>query len=143
MGDLYSTNYVDTFIRVSEDCPVAAATEPPARATPSVAELTFRMISEHPYEYTSDDVVFGVWADRRNVPAVERSAVRSEFFSKGQPCLRASDLGKRYGWGAHSDADSKVAIYAMETPEYSRLADGNDLDGKPVDVRRAMRSSRR
>ncbi len=27
------------------------------------------------------------------------------FFSKGQPCLRASDLGKKYGWGIHSDSE--------------------------------------
>jgi Family of unknown function (DUF6157) len=143
MAAEHSTNYVDTFIEVAEDCPVEAATEPPSRATPSVAELTYRMIAEHPYEHTSDDVVFTVWADRHDLPPGERQDARAAFFAKGQPCLRASDLGKRYGWGIHADAGSRVALYAVESPDYATLAGGEGLDGEPLTVKKAMRSTRR
>lgn len=139
---MHSTNYVNTFIQVAEDCPAASATVPPQRATPSVAELTFRMIAEAPYRHTSDDVIFTVWADRRGVPEASRAAARQEFFAKGQPCLRASDLGRRYGWGIHNDADGRVALIPVGSTEYARLAAGHAPDGTPVTVTRAMRSSR-
>jgi len=140
---MHSTNYYDTFIQVAEDTSASGASAPPARATPSVAELTFEMISEHPYEYTSDDVIFTVWADRRGLSEQVREAARAEFFSKGQPCLRSSDLGKRYGWGVHSDATGKVAIYGLGSEDYNALSRGMALDGTPVTVTRAMRSSRK
>lgn len=140
---VHSTNYVSTFIQVAEDCPVPSATPPPERAAPSVAELTFRMISEAPFRHTSDDVVFGVWAERRGVAEADRAEARRAFFAKGQPCLRSSDLGKRYGWGVRSDGEGRVALVPLGSPEYEELAAGTAPDGSPVTVTRAMRSSRR
>ena len=140
---MHTTNYFDTFIAVAPDTAATAATEPPQRPTPSVAELTYRMIAEHPYGFTSDDVIFGVWADRRGIAEDERESARAEFFAKGQPCLRSSDLGKRYGWGVHSDAEGRVAIYGIESPEYAAFATGTSpIDGTEVTVRPAMRSKR-
>jgi hypothetical protein len=141
-ASMHSTNYQDTFIQVAEDCPAASATVPPARPTPSVAERTFRMIADAPYRHTSDDVIFTVWADRNDVPEADRPAARAEFFAKGQPCLRSSDLGKRYGWGIHADAQGRVALVPVGSAEYTRLAGGHAPDGKPVTVTRAMRSRR-
>jgi hypothetical protein len=135
---MHTTNYFDTFIAVAPDTAATAATEPPQRPTPSIAELTYRMIAEHPYGFTSDDVIFGVWADRRGIAEDERESARAEFFAKGQPCLRSSDLGKRYGWGVHADAEGRVAVVPMDSDEYARLASGEG----GVSVTRAMRSSR-
>ena len=135
---MHTTNYFDTFIAVAPDTAATAATEPPQRPTPSVAELTYRMIAENPYGFTSDDVIFGVWADRRGIPEDERESARAEFFAKGQPCLRSSDLGKRYGWGVHADADGRVAVVPMDSDEYARLTSGEG----GVTVTRAMRSKR-
>ena len=135
---MHTTNYFDTFIAVAPDTAATAATEPPQRPTPSVAELTYRMIAEHPYGFTSDDVIFGVWADRRGIAEDERELARAEFFAKGQPCLRSSDLGKRYGWGVHADAEGRVAVVPMDSDEYARLASGEG----GVSVTRAMRASR-
>jgi len=129
MAPPHTTNYVDAFIAVAADCPVEEGVVPPSRATPSIAELTYRMIAEHPYEHTSDDVVFTVWADRRAIAEADRAEARARFFAKGQPCLRASDLAKRYGWGIHADGSSKVALYAVGTPDYARLAAGQGPDG--------------
>ena len=142
MDRLHSTNYFDTFIAVAPDSTADGPTVPPSRAEPSVVERTFGMISEQPYRHTSDDVIFTVWADRRGIPESDRDAARAEFFSKGQPCLRSSDLGKRYGWGVHADAEGRVALVGLGSPEYETLAAGTTSTGGPVTVTRAMRSKR-
>ena len=142
MDRQHSTNYFDTFIAVAPDSTADGATVPPTRPEPSVAERTFTMISEHPYRYTSDEVIFTVWADRRGIPESDRDAARAVFFSKGQPCLRSSDLGKRYGWGVHSDADGRVALVALGSAEYDAFAAGATPSGEHVTVTQAMRSKR-
>lgn len=134
-----TTNYFDTFISVAPDSEAAQGTVPPARKTPSVAALTYDKVMKSPYKYSSDDVLFGVFADRKELKGAERKAARTAYFSKGQPCFRASPLPKQYGWGVHSDAEGKVALYGVESAEYKRLASG---DGVEV-VKPAMRSRRK
>jgi len=135
----HTTNYTDTFILVAEDCPVSAAEVPPLKGTEkTVAALQFEMIEQHPYEYTSDDVIFGVYARRNDIRDTELNSEREKFFSKGQPCLRSSPLGKRYGWGVHSNAEGKVAVYPVESEEYKRLA-----SDKKLKITRAMNSARK
>ncbi|MDX2285738.1 MAG: DUF6157 family protein [Bacteroidia bacterium] len=135
---MHTTNYRSTFIRIADDCPVQQAEVPPSQpASPSVAALQFQMLWDHPYAYTSDEVLFGVWAQRQGIPAAELEAARAQFFSKGQPCFRSSPLTKRYGWGVHSDAEGRVAIYAAESEAYRRLAEDPAL----AQVK-AMRSKR-
>lgn len=139
----HTTCYLDTFITVAPDLRAQTVTEPPTAANPSVAARTYAMIAGAPYGYTSDDVIFAVWADRQGVPDDERAGAREAFFSKAQACLRSSDLGKRYGWGVHSDAQGRVALYPLGSPEYESFAAGiSPLDGSPVTVLAAMRSSR-
>jgi hypothetical protein len=132
-----STNYSNTLIDVAPDCPVDGPQEPPERpGTPTVAELQYRMLAEHPYELTSDDLLFAVHAARAGVPADEDE--RARFFAKPQACLRSSPLGKRYGWATHHDAEGRVALVGRGTPEYERLRADPSLEHRP-----AMRSSRR
>ena len=140
---MHTTNYFDTFIAVAEDTAAASAAVPPERATPSVAELTFRTIAENPYAHTSDDVIFGVWAQRQGIAEADLAESRAQFFSKGQPCLRSSDLGKRYGWGVHADSEGRVALVPLGSPEYAQLSSGVGPAGETITVTRAMRSSRR
>jgi hypothetical protein len=139
-----SVDYQDTFIAVAPDCAAAAGTVPqPKAGRPTVASATFAMIAENPYAYRSSDVIFTVWADRRDIPAADRRQAWAEFYAKGQPCLRGSDLGKRYGWGIHADDDGRLAVYAVGSREYEAFAAGRSpLDGKEVTVRPAMRSKR-
>ena len=125
-------DYIDTFIAVAEDSEATRGTVPPSTAGgPSVAARAFQMIAEHPYRFTSGDVIFTVFADRRAIPAQDRSAARQEFYSRGQPCLRSSDLGKRYGWGIHADGEGRIALVGVETPEYAEFlsASGAALRG--------------
>jgi hypothetical protein len=134
---VHTTNYVTTFLEVAEDCRVAAGTEPPERAGgKSAARMQYERIAGSPYRYTSDEVLFQVHAERSGIPEAETEAERQRFFSKGQPCMRASDLTKRYGWGIHFDGEGRMALYGVESPEYRRLA--NDPALAHV---RAMRNS--
>ncbi len=138
----HTTNYVNTFIAVAPDCTARKGTVPKESEKPSAALQVFRLISEHPYRFTSDDVLFAVYAARTEILQSQRAGARKAFFSKPQACLRASDLGKRYGWGVHSDSEGQVALYGSETTEYAQLASGKDLNGKPITVKHAMRSKR-
>jgi hypothetical protein len=119
---MHTTNYLDTFIDVADDCAAPAAQEPPVKDTPTVAQLHYALIAERPYALTSDDVVFETHVRRAGIADEDRAAAREAFFSKGQPCLRSSPLGKRYGWGIHSDAEGRVALYPRESDDYARLS---------------------
>lgn len=133
-----STNYHDTFIQVAEDCPVAEARVPTAgRATPSVAELQHRILTERPFELTSDELLFHVHLLRQRVPDDQITAERETFFASSRACLRASPLGRRHGWGLHHDAEGRVALVPLGSEEYRRLADDSDLRQL-----KAMRSTR-
>lgn len=133
-----TTNYRATFITVAPDCPIAAAEEPPSGVKPTIASLQYELLRSRPYELTSDDLLFEVHMIRGGHDASERSAERQRFFDRDQPCLRASPLPKRYGWGIHHNADSHVALVGLGSPEYAALAERNDLTQKT-----AMRSSRK
>jgi len=138
-------DYVDTFIAVADDSSTTCGTPPPVNPERlSVAARTYHMIAEHPYEFTSGDVIFSVFADRHGVPEVERAAARVEFYSSSPACLRSSDLGKRYGWGIHADASGRIALFGIDSPEYAEFVSGRRRDdsGAPITLRKAMRSLR-
>src|SRR5215469_14567561 len=101
-------DYFDTFITVAPDCAAKRGTPPPIKeGNPSVAARQYLMLADHPYEFTSGDVIFTVFADRKDIPDADRTAAREEFYSRSQACLRGSDLAKRYGWGIHADAEGR------------------------------------
>jgi hypothetical protein len=139
---MHTTNCFNTFIRVAEDCPAHTGEEPPLRAgKPTVACLQYGMLTKAPYKYTSDDVIFATSAAGRALDAkatkTEKHAAREAFFSRGQACMRASSLGKRFGWGVHADSEGRIAIYAVDSKRYQVLV----RDPKLTQVR-AMRSQR-
>jgi Family of unknown function (DUF6157) len=121
---MHTTNYYNTFIQIAEDCPVTIAEVPPLKGDDkTIAHLQFEMIVDTPYKYTSDDVIFNAYAVKNKITGKTALAeARSIFFSKGQACLRASPLTKRYGWGVHHNADGKIAVYAVDSAEYKKLA---------------------
>jgi len=136
---IHTTNYQNTFIEVAEDCPTTNGEAPQQKGDKkTVANIEFDMISKNPYKYSSDDVLFQVFADKNDLTKSEFSQAKEQFFSKGQACFRASPLTKRYGWGIHNDENGKIALYGMETPEYQRLSKDKNLK-----VVKAMRTSRK
>lgn len=132
----HTTDYTNTFIEVAEDCPVDHAEEPPTAEKPTIAALHYRLIASEPYIHTSDDVIFTTHALRNGLDP-DDAAAREEFFSKGQPCLRSSPLGKRYGWGIAHDAEGRVALVPRESDDYALLA-----ADPAIAHTRAMRSRR-
>lgn len=135
---IHTTNYCNTFIEVADDCPASTGEIPPAKGEArTVAGIQFELISRNPYKFTSDDVLFQVHAERNDLMETELEEARKQFFSKGQACMRASPLTKRYGWGTHCDKDGKIALYGIGTDEYEKLSNSSNLK-----VVKAMRSGK-
>ena len=134
-----STNYFNTFIEIAEDCPATMGENPPLKGDKkSVANLQFEMLVDHPYEFTSDDILFSVFAIRKEIAQEDLAEQRELFFAKGQPCFRASPLTKRYGWGIHSNEEGKIAMYGVESEEYQRfVADASVIKKKAMRSKRA------
>lgn len=124
---IHSTNYFDTFIEVAEDIKADSGTIPQAKDKMTVAEMQYNVVSSNPYKFTSDDVFFQVFADRNDLTKAEYKEARELFFSKGQPCFRASALTKTYGFGVHCDGNGKVALVGMETDEYQKFLANADI----------------
>ena len=118
----HTTNYFDTFIEVANDCKVLAGQIPEVKNDKkTIASMQFDLLSKHPYKYTSDDILFQVYFDRNNLTKNEYKNAKQQFFSKGQPCFRASPLTKQLGWGVHCDKNGKVALYGIETEKYQHF----------------------
>lgn len=136
---LHSTNYYNTFIEIAEDCPVENGKEPLTRGdNQTIANYQFDLLKKNPYKYTSDDIFFKVFAIKKDLMEEELASEREVYFSKGQPCFRASPLTKKYGWGIHSDSEGKVAMYGCETEEYQKF-----IEDKSIKKVKAMRSKRK
>ena len=134
---MHSTNYANAFIEVADDCKTDMGTVPPEKREKTVARMQLDMLFNNPYRYTSDEVLFTIYAERNGIADTEREAGWQAFFSKGQACLRSSPLGKTYGWGIHFDDEARIAIYARGTEAYDQLKDDPSLKHL-----KAMRSSR-
>lgn len=136
--------YFDTLIAV-DDCPVSRSAVPTARGgKKTVAVLQYEMLADNSYVLTQEDVLFGSWLARQDMPDhlsdEDLARLRQEFFAKPQACLRSSPLPKRYGWGLLFDHEGRVALLPMESEEYEHLAGGKDSG---VTVLKALRSGRR
>lgn len=135
---IHTTNYINTFIRVAEDCRAVSGEIPPVKEeNKTVANIEYEMVKKNPYKYTSDDVLFQVFAEKNDLTKQEMPVARQEFFSKGHACFRASPLTKRYGWGIHCNEEGKIAMFGSETNEYQKFV-GN----KKIAKVKAMRSKR-
>lgn len=136
----HTTNYINTFIEVAEDTKTKSGKIPISNNAnkKSIATMQYELLFQHPYQYTSDDILFQIFAVRNNIPKTEYKAARKEFFSKGQPCFRCSPLTKTYGFGIHADSEGKMAIYGMETKEYKAFQ-----KDKQLQKIKAMRSSKK
>lgn len=123
-----TTNYYNTFIEVSEDNLINKAEISVERGSKeTAATIQFYKIKENPYTYTSDEILFDIYVSKNQIGFDNIEKEKAQFFSKGQACLRCSPLAKRYGWGIHFDSQGRIAIYAIESDDYSRLKDDPNL----------------
>lgn len=136
---IHTTNYTNTFIEAADDSKAESGIQPPInQAKKSISRMQYELIYSKPYEYTSDDLLFEIYAVRNQIDGSQRAFEREKFFSKGQACMRASDLPKKYGWGIHYDENAKMAIYAVDSEAYSQFKNDPCLIHK-----KAMRSTKK
>ncbi|PZS30442.1 MAG: hypothetical protein DLM61_10960 [Pseudonocardiales bacterium] len=132
--------YTNTFIAVAEDCRAATGEVPIERAgSPTVASTQYAMLAAAPGQWTQEDVLLASSPQirGRDIDEAELCRLSQEYFSQPRACLRASALPKTFGWGLHYDADGRITLHAVDSPEYARLR--NDVSLTQL---RAMRSSR-
>jgi Family of unknown function (DUF6157) len=135
--------YTNTFIQVAPDSPAISAIVPELKGeSKTVAVLEHELLSNHPYTFSNEELIFEVHVRRLGLSASEVADRRQELwealFSESHACMRASSLTKRYGWGVHYDERGKMALYPLGSDGYKRLA--RDTDGLKLLV--AMRSKR-
>ena len=130
-----TTNYQNTFIAVSQDTKAVVGSEPNLG---TVASEQLILLRTHPYGYTSDELLFTIYAERNGIQKSSRASAFEVFISKPRACLRASTLVKQFGWGFHHDGNAKVAAYGMETEGYQRLSTQGNI--KQTKGMRAKRS---
>jgi len=134
----HTTNYVNTFIEVAEDCPVSESQIPSEKKEKTLANLQYEILIKNSYQFTSDDLIFKCYMIKNDISDNEKDGEREKFFSKGQPCLRCSALAKRYGFGFYHNEESKVALIPIESREYEKFMKNDSV--KKV---KAMRSKKK
>ena len=131
--------YTDTFLSVAGDCRAVTGEVPRAGRSPSVAATQYAMLAAAPARWTQEDVLLASSPEvrGREVGPDELERLRAAYFAQPRACLRASPLPKTHGWGLHFDAEGRVTLHAVDSPDYARL------EADPALTRlRAMRSSR-
>lgn len=134
--------YTDTFIQIAPDSTTTQGIVPEnKRAKKTIHLIQYELLTEKPYHYTHQDLIFAVYVKRQDITedelAENRDAIWADLFKKEHPCMRASALTKKYGWGAHYDEQGKIALYPMESDKYQSLCE------TASDTLYAMRTSRK
>jgi len=128
---------------VASDCPATRGVVPVGRGDRKpIHVLQYELLSERPYRLTHADLLFEVHVRHKAIPSDKLKAcdrnTREELLNKPHPCLRASLLPKKFGWGVHYDQEGRIAIYPMESEEYRRFT----LAGGVANLVSAIRSER-
>jgi hypothetical protein len=135
-------SYQDTFIRIAPDSTATEAVIPADnRPKKTIHRIQYELLTEKPYHYTHEDLVFKVFTLCQGLTdselAENGATIRADFFKKGHACMRASTLTKKNGWGAHYNEDGKIALFPMESDDYATLC------ARASQTLYAMRSSRK
>ncbi|WP_422928668.1 DUF6157 family protein [Singulisphaera sp. PoT] len=135
--------YKDAFIQVATDCTATTGVVPPSRGgRKSVPVYQYELLAASPYQLTHADLLYEVHVRHKEIAEAELEErgdeIRAELLEKPHPCLRASALGKTYGWGVHYDEEGRIALYAVDSDEYRRFS----RPGEVATLVRAMRTRR-
>ncbi len=134
---IHSTNYKNTFISVAEDYNKEISKTPELKIEkPTIAALQYDLLIKNPYKLTSDEILFQIYAERKQLSNSQMEQEKEVYFSRGQACFQASPLCKTHGFGVHFDKDMKMALYPMEMPEYKNFKIDKNLKQE-----KAMRTS--
>ncbi|MGM0882367.1 MAG: DUF6157 family protein [Bacillota bacterium] len=138
-------NYYDTFITVAPDCPAERGMVPPDKKSGKTKPgIEYELVATSPYTYTQEQLLYEVHVRHKEISpevlAERGTQLRDEFFQKPMACLRASMLPKKYGWGIHFNAEGKMALVPMESPDYQRFLESGNGSLKLL---AAMRNSKK
>lgn len=123
-------------ITPAPDCPAMGAELAPVRPRPSRANIEYNLLTAAPY--TMDHKAFSHAVHVAMAQAADKPALSfAAFHAKGQPCMRASPLTKRYGWAAHYDAAGRLALIDPGSAAFAALSADPAVARSP-----AMRSRR-
>ncbi|WP_406699967.1 DUF6157 family protein [Singulisphaera sp. Ch08] len=104
--------------------------------------LQYELLTTHPYHSTHEDLHYEVHVRHKAVSDEERTfrgqEIREELLARPHPCLRASLLSKKYGWGIHYDERGRIALYPMESDAYRRFVQAGAITTRVF----ALRSKR-
>ncbi len=118
----HTTNYTKTLIEIAEDSPVSASVIPVVKNDKkTIANYQYEKLSKHPLKYTSDELLFEIFAERNDISSLELEEEKENYFSKGQACLRTSPLAKKNGFGIFHNQNSKIKLVPVESEEYQEL----------------------
>lgn len=136
--------YKNTFVEVAPDCPIIVAEVPVPRGKRIPIHLIqYNLLMESPYTLSHKELIFAVHVERQGISPEEvetrREEIWADLFKKEHPCLRASALTKRYGWGAHYNEEGKIALYGLGSEDYEEFT----RPGTEVKLLKAMRSKRK
>jgi hypothetical protein len=134
----------NTFVQVAPDTTATKAVIPEARADKKTIQvIQYELLSANPYSLSLNDLIFEIFVLRNKISNADlelhKTSIWAELFAKPHPCMRASMLPKKYGWGVHYDAAGKIGLHALESEKYWQLFDFGDGVKK---VEFAMRSKR-
>ena len=121
---MYTTNYYNTFIQVPPSFVLETSIFPKHH---TIAQLQFDLLYPNPYELTSDDLLFLVYAKQNDMFEEDLEHERSKFFSSHIDCLLHSPLVHQFGWGIHHNEQGLVSIVGKETLEYKRFSSDVDI----------------
>jgi hypothetical protein len=135
---------VNMFIKIAPDSTATKAVIPEARADQKTIQvIQYELLSAQPYSLTLHELIFEVFVRRNQISSTDlelhKTTIWTELFSKNHPCMRASMLPKKYGWGVHYNAAGKIGLHAVESVSYQQLAAFGEGVKK---VEFAMRSKR-
>lgn len=134
----HTTNYTNTLMEIAEDSPVLASVIPVVKNDKrTIANYQYEKLCKHPLKYTSDELLFEIFAERNDILPSELEEEKQNYFSKGQACLRTSPLAKKNGFGIFHNQDSKIKLIPAESEEYQQL-----LKDDSVKKVKAMRSKK-
>lgn len=134
----------NTIVLAAPDCPAVTGLIPPLRGgEPTIASLQHEILISKPYKLTLEDLMLAVHLRREGLSASEAKLLEKEIheklFGKPYPCMRASPLPKKFGWGVHHNAKGKMSIFAVDSDEYRQFSEGRHPN---VTLVYAMRSKR-
>ena len=134
-------SYKSTFITIAPDSDAERGEiKASNRAKKPAHIIQHELLMQNPYKFNHEELIFEVYLEKEGLDDVshnEKIEIWDKLFKKEHPCLRASALTKKYGFGAHYNQDGKIALYPIDSEKYQDFVNDDEVKKLP-----AMRTKR-